>query len=374
MKITFNRAALLQAITDAASATPSRTPKDILRSVLLTGKGKLLEVIGTDQEIGIRAQIPEEAVISNTDSGLVEVLLHPSRIKQILSEIGDVEVVFEIEDSSVRVISKNAKFKLTTEDAREFPPVPTLRTEDCWRVAAPIMAQAIRRTEFACDSETTRYALGGINVEIENGDLILAATDSRRLSVARMVCEKIGGPDAIGKTTVVPSKAWKAVTSACSHGAEFVDFVASEKDVTFRVGRVTIYTRLVDGRFPRWRDVIPKKSPVKVVLPCGPFFAAVRQAQICLDTETRAVSMRFADGSVKIDSTSQAGESAVEFPCEYDSEPLTMSLDPKYIADLLRTLSAEQLVECSLKSADDPILLQVGESLQHVIMPLASDR
>lgn len=372
MKITFNRTALLKAIIDAAAASPTRTPKDILRSVLLTGKAKLFEVIGTDQEIGIRARLPEDAVIDNSSKEAVEVLLQPTRIRQILSEIADPQVTIEIADGSIRVISSNAMFKLTTEDAQGFPPVPSLVSEDCWKVATPLFAQAIRRTEFACDLESTRYALGGINVEIVADKVILAATDSRRLSVCEVPCEKVGNPQAISKTTVVPSKAWKAVSTACGHGAEFVEFVATENDITFRVGNVSVYSRLVDGRFPRYRDVIPKQHDKHVTLPCSPFFAALRQAQICLDKEARAVSIHFTNGTVRIDSNSQSGESAVEFPCEYEADDLTLSVDPTYVTDLLKTLPPEQLIEVSLKSPDDPMLVQVGDSLKYVVMPLAS--
>lgn len=371
MKITFNRKQLLNAISEAAAATPSRTPKDILKSVLLTGIGMRFEVIGTDQEIGIRAEISTDAVIDNDSPNQnIETLLQPQRIRSILTELSDVNVTLHIEDSAVRVIGSNAKFKITTEDAKEFPPVPEPNTANCYQVPTAVLAKAIKQTEFACDIESTRYALGGINVEVKGGQLILAATDSRRLSVVEVACESVGNPKDISKTTVVPMKAWKAVSSACQHGAEYVQFVVEDNSVSFRIGGVAVYSRLVEGRFPRYRDVIPKGHNIKVGIPCGPFLSAIKQAQICLDSETRAVRMSFTNGVVRIDSKSSSGESAVEFPCEYEDENLTLSLDPKYVSDILRVLPAETILSCSMKTADDAVLFEDG-SLRYVVMPLA---
>jgi DNA polymerase-3 subunit beta len=371
MKIEFNRKQLLTAIGEAAAATPSRTPKDILKSVLLTGHGMHFEVIGTDQEIGIRVAIPADAVISNeSPNQSVETLLPPQRIRQILTELSDVNVTIDIEDKNIRVISSNAKFRVTTEDPKEFPPVPEPGTENCYQVPAYALAAAIRRTEFACDVESTRYALGGINVEVKDGKLIMAATDSRRLSVVGVACETIGNPAEVTKATVVPLKAWKAVASACGSGAESCRFVIDEHSISLSVGNVAVYSRLVEGRFPKYRDVIPKRSNATVSLPCGPFYAAVKQSQICLDSETRAVQMTFHDGVVHIDSSSSGGESAVEFPCEYDYEKITLSLDPKYIADVLRVMPAEHVLKCAMNTADDAVLFQDDGDFRYVVMPL----
>ena len=371
MKITFNRKQLLTAIGEAAAATPSRTPKDILKSILLTGIGSHFEVIGTDQEIGIRATIPPDAVIDNdSPKQKTETLLPPQRIRQILTELSDAGVTFEIQDGFVRVSGGNAKFKVATEDPKEFPPVPEPNTEDCFQVATYALAAAIRRTEFSCDTESTRYALGGINVEVKDAKLVMAATDSRRLSVVELACETVGTPNQISRATVVPLKAWKSVASACNAGGEHVRFVVDDNSISFSVGNVAIYSRLVEGRFPKYRDVIPKGHGNKGSLPCGPFHQAIKQAQICLDSESRAVRMSFESGSLRIESTSSSGESAVEFPCEYEDENLTLSVDAKYIADILRVMPAEQILTCSMKTADDAVLFEC-DSLKYVVMPLA---
>lgn len=368
MKIEFSRLAILRALICAASATPNRTPKDILKNVLLTGSGKFVEVIGTDQEIGIRAQVDESGVIT-TIKERFDVLLQPQRVRSILQELKDDFVVFDIEDHSLRIIGTGARFKVATEDAREFPPVPELKSDDVFVVGAKPMAAGIRRTEFACDLESTRYALGGISVEITNDTCILAATDSRRLSVVNIACEKSGTPKAIEKSTVIPVKAWRAIASA-TENAENVRFQVGDNDATFRIGNVTVYSRLVEGRFPRYRDVIPRQATVRVSLPVTPLFSALRQAQIVLDKESRAVSMKLSDGTLSVKSQSTAGESSVQFPCEYDKDDMAVSLDAVYVCDLLKTLPHESLVEMSLVDADTAVVFRVDGVVTYVVMPL----
>lgn len=363
---------VLNALIAVSAAVPSRTPKDILKNVLMTGSGTNIEFVATDMEIGIRSEIPESAIVANTSKNKFEILFNPQRVKAILQELTASEVVFEIDDEcrDMRIVASGSKFRITTEDAKEFPPVPQMSGDDCFKVSAPVFALAIRRTEFACDTESTRYALGGINIELTADKCVLVATDSRRLSLVEIAAEAIGSPTIINKPTVVPVKAWKSVASAAS-GAQEVQVQIGDNEVLFRVGSVSVYSRLIEGRFPRYRDVIPRRSNSEVHLPSGPFQSALRQSEICLDKETRGVTMTFDAGVVKLESMSSSGDSAVEFPCEYDREKLALSVDPKYLAEFLRTMSPEQIVDVSLIDADSPVVMRIGDSVTYVVMPLS---
>lgn len=373
MKVTFNRSALLSAITTASAVVPGKTPKDILKNILISGHGSSFDVVGTDLEIGIIASIAAESVISNETITPLSTLLPPQRVHAILREMPDAEVVLDFNESDVIFKGASAKFRIATEDPREFPPVPFRSCDDWYQVPAPVFAQGIRRTEFAVDNESTRYALAGINIEVGDGACILAATDSRRLSVAKMSCEKVGSPEALEPNTVVPSKAWKAVSAAASSRQdEVVKFRCTDKDATFRTGLVTVYSRLVEGRFPRYRDVIPGKVRTRFNLPCGPFLGAVRQTLICQD-ESRGANFIFDKGVVLIRSESSVGSSDIEFPCEYDGDKLTIKLDPQYLADFLKTVPAEESIEVSLIDADTAVMFKVDQSNTYVVMPLESD-
>jgi DNA polymerase III subunit beta len=238
-----------------------------------------------------------------------------------------------------------------------------------------VFRQIIRRTAFATDAESTRYALGGLLLEFDDGKITVAATDSRRLAVATAACEKEGNPKAPEKTTVVPTRAMALLERSIDADSEFVDVAVRENDVLMRSGGCVIYSRLVEGRFPKYNDVIPKSCAVSIPLAVSPFHSAVRQAQIVTDEESRGVDFVFNESKLVLSSRAQdVGESKVELPIEYDHEEIRITFDPRYVADFLKVLSPETLVNLQLTSAEHAAVFRVEDSYTYVIMPLAQNR
>ncbi|MDA1231581.1 MAG: DNA polymerase III subunit beta [Planctomycetota bacterium] len=370
MQLSCNRALFSSAFSIAASAVPSRTPKDILRNVFMSVTSSGVELVGTDQEMAIRY-----AVSGVTTSSTGDALLPTQRMSSILRELQDEQLELVIDEQNITLKAASAKFRLTSEDPQEYPPVPQFSDENYFRVPAPVFRQMIRRTTFATDTESTRYALGGLLLEFNEGMVTLAATDSRRLAVATAACEKHGAPEAPAKATVVPTKAMSLLERSIDPQAEFVDIAVHENDVMMRSGACVVYSRLVEGRFPRYRDVIPRSGNVNVPLPVGPFFAAVRQSQIITDEESRGVDFSFGGSLLTLSSQASAiGESKIELPIEYDHDEVKITFDPKYVADFLKVLGPETLVDLQLSDSDTAAVFRVEDSYTYVIMPLAQDR
>ncbi len=370
MQLTCDRNLFTQAFQSAAAAVPSRTPKDVLRNVYLHLNSSGVELVGTDQEVAIRFSVD-----GITSSSTGEALLPTQKVSSILRELSDDQFEINVEEQALTVTTASSQFKLSSEDPREFPPVPEFSESDYFRIPATVFRQMIRRTSFATDVESTRYALGGILVEFDEGRVTLAATDSRRLAVATAACEAEGSPQVPERTTVVPTRAMSLLERSIDDDAEYVDVAIRESDVLMRSGRCVVYSRLVEGRFPRYRDVIPKETAISVPLSVGPFHSAVRQAQIVTDEESRGVDFLFSDNTLKLNSRAQdVGESRVELPIEYNSEEIRITFDPRYVSDFLKVLSPESLVELQLTNADMAAVFKVEDSYTYVIMPLAQDR
>ena len=364
----INRQAILGAITAAAAAVPGRTPKDILKGVLISGSHNEIEIVGTDQEIGLRVKITTEEKLTP-----FEVVVNPGKLQAILRESTDEFVSIDVDRDVMKVVLSNGRFKIMTEDAREFPPVPVFDEEKFWSIPGTVLSSMIKRTEFACDSESTRYALGGALFEVENGKLTVAATDSRRLAVATAAIENQNEAKMPEKKTVVPAKALRLVKSL-AESSTTVNIAFHDNDLMVSFGNSTLYTRLVEGRFPRYRDVIPRKQPIHVPIAVGPLFRAVRQAQIVTDEEHRGVVFKFGDSLMKLASIATIGSSDVEVPIEYDGEAMEITLDPVYIADVLKVLPQEAVVDLNMTDAETAIVFTVDDSYTYVVMPLANDR
>jgi DNA polymerase-3 subunit beta len=370
MQLECDRVQFSNAFSIAASAVPSRTPKDVLRNVFISVGAGGVELVGTDQEMAIRCSVDGVTTSSTGDA-----LLPTQRVSSILRELQDDSFKLEIDERQIGLSTTGSKFRLSAEDPREFPPVPEFGETDFFRVGAPVFAQMIRRTLFATDPESTRYALGGLLLEFGDGILTAAATDSRRLAVATAACSTEGNPTIPEKATVIPTRAMALVERTIGSDSEYVDIAMRENDVLMRSGNCVVYSRLVEGRFPRYRDVIPKSGAVNIPLPVGPFLAAVRQSQIVTDEDSRGVEFLFANAMVTLNSqASDIGDSSVQMPLEYDHDEIRITFDPRYVADFLKVLTPETLVDLQLTDSDTAAVFRVEDSYTYVIMPLSNER
>ena len=161
MKLNCHRASLATALQIVSGVVPTRTPKEILKNVKLHVDGGKAVLIGTDQEVGIRYEV---AGVETDSTG--EVLLPTQRVVSILREINDDQVTLEATEQKLVIKGGQSEFSLSTEDPSEFPPVAAFEDSEYFTVSAPTLREMIKLTIFATDTESTRYALGGVLLEL----------------------------------------------------------------------------------------------------------------------------------------------------------------------------------------------------------------
>jgi len=292
----------------------------------------------------------------------------------ILRELRDDSVDIEATADAIWIRSASSEFRLSAEDPAEFPPVAAFSESSYHVVPAKSLKEMIRRTLFATDVESTRYALGGILLELKDNQLSLAATDSRRLAVVTSNC-KSEGEQAESTSPVVPAKAMSLIERSITDSEEEVYLAVHTNDVVVKCGLSTIYSRLVEGRFPKYQDVIPAQSNATIDMVVEPFYSAVRQAQIVTNDESRGVDFQFADGQLTLSSkAADVGESKVELPISYEGDDVTITFDPRFVADFLKVLELESQVQLSLIDSESAAVLRSGEDYTYVIMPLSRER
>lgn len=370
MKLNCHRPSLSSAFSTVSVIVPARSPKEILRNLKLqVGSGKAT-LVGTDQEVGIRCEI---AGVETDSAG--EVLLPKDRMIAILRELTEESVSLEVTEKALWVRSGHSEFRLSAEDPAEFPPVQEFDATSYHVVSAASLKEMIRRTVFATDVESTRYALGGVLMEFVGDKLTMAATDSRRLAVVSTVCSTVGTVEPRTTHPVVPTKALTLIERSISESEQDVYIAVYPNSVLVKVGSSTIYSRLVEGRFPRYADVIPSSSNVVVDVVSGSFASVVRQAMIVTNEESRGVDFAFMTGVLRLQSVAaDVGESKVELPISYDGETITITFDPRYIVDFLKILDASTSVKVHLTDGDSAAVLKTDDGYVYVIMPLARDR
>jgi DNA polymerase-3 subunit beta len=370
MKLQCSRTALLNALQVVGGVVPTRTPKEILRNVKLRLANGKATLIGTDQEVGIRHELTEVET-----SSVGDVLLPFQRLIAILREVQDAAVVIEADGEALWVRSSRSEFRLSTEDPAEFPDVAEFSDSSYVSVAGRLLKQAIQRTIFAADVESTRYALGGVLVEVAGKTLSLAATDSRRLAVAHTTCTQVGEAAPGAARPVVPSKAMQLIGNSVQDDEQEVHLAFHNNDVLVRTGTTTVYARLVEGRFPKYQDVIPRSFNVAIELVTGPLLSVVRQSMIVTNEESRGVDFSFADGNLTLNSLgADIGSSRVELPVSYDGDSLVITFDPRFVADYLRVLDPASSISLNLIDGNSAAVFKADGDYTYVVMPLARDR
>jgi len=368
MKLECSRQNLASALQTVSGVVPTRTPKEILKNVKLRLTHGQATLLATDSEVGIRCEI--DGVESDSYG---EVLLPTQRLTAILREVQADVIVIEVVDDSLWVKCGRSEFRLSVEDPAEFPDVASFDDDSYLVVAGRALRQAIQRTIFSADVESTRYALGGLLVEATPERITLAATDSRRLAVAHAACSQYGDI-AAGQRPVVPSKAMSLIERSIHDDEQEVHLAFHQNDVLVRSGSSTIYARLVEGRFPKYQDVIPRAFDINIELVAGPFLSAVRQSMIVTSEESRGVDFAFGDGNLVLSSVgADVGSSKIELPIAYDGEPITITFDPKFVQDFLKTLDSAASLTLNLTDANSAAVFKVGDDYTYVVMPLARD-
>jgi DNA polymerase-3 subunit beta len=239
----------------------------------------------------------------------------------------------------------------------------------------------IRRTMFATDAESTRYALGGTLLEVDPdaGRLALVGTDGRRLARQDAPAEGIGGGLDARRSPVLPVKALKLLERVIADDDPPVHLaIEGDRAALARTDRATVYARLVEGRYPRYRDVFPKSHHATIRTTAGEMLHATEQAAITTSDESRGIDFAFgSDGLAKLSSAAaDRGESAVELPVGYEGPEggVLITFDGRYLADPLRALDPAEQIDLKLVDGKNPAVFEASDGYVFVLMPLTRDR
>lgn len=372
MKLTCAREPLTNAFSLAASIAPPRSPKEILRNVKITASGGKITLTATDMEVGIRLEVTEGVDVETEGTALLPVV----RTMAILRESNDETLTLETDDSGVQVSGARSRFHLPGNNPDEFPPVASFEEDKYHVISSRLFRSMVRRTVFATDTDNSRFALGGVLLEMVGNSITAVGTDGRRLACVEGEGESVGGHETSGNSTIVPTRAIQLMERAVDESEDTIDVAARSSDLLVRTESAVIYSRLVEGRYPNWRQVIPKRDEaVQVDMTVGPLFAALRQAAIVTDQESRGIDFTFGDGTLKLEaSTKDIGQSQIDLPVAYDGEPVTLTMDHRYLADFCKVLDREQAFIFEFESASAPALLSTDDGYSYVIMPMSRDR
>lgn len=371
MKITCNRSQLQSAFQTAATVVPSRSPKPVLQNVKMDASANGVTLIATDMEVGIRLALPDQ-VAEVPGSALLSV----SQFGSILRESADETLKIEADGQGITVIGERSRFKLPSGNPQEFPDVAGFSESNYYTIGGRLFRELIRRTLFATEAESGRYALGGVLLEVDEDRLTAVATDGRRLAKMEGPLSREGNPAHSDAMIIVPSRSMQLIERALANTDADVHVATRGNDFLLRCPSATIITRLVEGRFPRWREVLPHRPHASTIdMSVGPLLSAIRQAAIVSSGESRGIDFIFADGTLTLRGlTADVGESEVRLPIAYEGETIELCLDHRFVTDFLKVLDASRPFTLNIVDSDSAALFETDDGYGYVVMPLARER
>lgn len=360
-KLTMPVADLMAVMLDVTRVTSGKHVKPILGNVRI-GDGL---VTGTNLEIRIDREIAEHCE---------PMLLPADRLLAILRACQITEnITFTREKTSVKVKSGRGTWTLPTEDVAEFPTWEPNGLKPVCRMPADQFVRAVRAVSYAVDNESGRYALGAVCVDVERGgNPTFIGTDGRRLSAV----ETENDQDVDTSQTLVSAQAIRIAASLAEGSSDAVQIEASPREVVITCAGSTVTAAVVDGKFPRWRDVFPKNGGGDpVVIDRAQLATATRAAAVVASEQSKGVDYAFGGDSLVLSArSSEYGESKVKCPIEQAGGTETVRLDPRFVLEYLAGLpkDEEPTVEITTHGVGGATVLKCGD-YRGVIMPLARD-
>ncbi len=368
MKTICHREGLLSACQLASAAVAARDIKPILKNLKALVADDRCTLMATDLELGIRLEVRG---IKVEEPG--EALLPTARLISILREATDDELVIEASPDACFIRGTSVEFEMPGEDPAAFPDIPSFAEEKYHEITAGLLREMTRRTIFAAaTAENSRFgATTGILIELEDDKATMVATDGRRLALASGAAHSHGGHTTKGQMPVIPAKAMMLLERNLTEPDEKVLISLRPNEVLMKTERAMIYSRLVEGRFPNYKQVLPAKHGAKIPLTVGPFLSAVRQAAIMTDEESKRVTFSFAKKKLTLQARgAESGRSKIEMPVEYDGKAIEISFDPKFLVDMLRVLEPDTQLMLEVTDSSTPAVFRNEPNYLYVVVPL----
>lgn len=368
MKLRCEREKFSQLFNLAASVTTSRREvKPILQNIKMVVESdpSHLILLASDLALSIRLELTESVEVDEPGQSIL-----PTEIfKRILSASSDKIIEIESDGTETFVTLGKSRYRFPTQYAGEFPDVPSFDATAYHQIASPIMHDLIRRTIFATDNQSARYALQGVLFEFTDNKVTAVATDGRRLACQEGVAEVVG--DHFSENMSIFSPQALTLLDKTLAGNEMVRIAVSENKAVFQSGATTVHCQLVDGRFPRWRNIIPDtRGKNRVDLITSAFLSTLLQGQVAASRNNPGTVISFTPGNLEISSeSSEIGESHSEMPIAYDGENSTIRVEPRYIMEFLRELSSDRTIQLYFVQ-DATILFLTEDGYSYVVMPL----
>lgn len=360
MKFLITKEQLSHGLQAVQNVVSPRSTLPILSNVLLRAEGEKLHLTATDLDITVVSSVAASVVRAGA------ITLPAKRFAEIVRELNSAEVQFDVNDKNVCTISAGpAVFKMAGLPAEEFPPLPNFGEKRRITLQQEALKDLLNKTSYAISADETRFVLNGILMSLRDHSVTLVATDGRRLALAEEQVEV--PPQSLGEC-IIPTKAINELNRLLAEDS--VDIRLTDNQVEFNLGSTIIISKLIEGTYPNYKQVIPQETKERVAMNREELLGALRRARIMTNERSNSVKLTLGVNQVSITANTQdVGELHESFAVRYTGREFSIAFNPEYLMDPLKALNDEE-VYLELIDELSPGLLKIKSSFLYVLMPM----
>jgi len=361
VKFRCEREALAEALSTAGRAATGRTGAlPVLSGLRLELAGDQLSITGTDLDLTIQLTLP---VGGDGDGGVVL----PARLAtDIVRSMGSGKVEVVVEGDDVNISGGRSQFSVRPLSLDDYPKLATPAASSVTLPAAAV-GEALRQVVRAASTDEARPILTGVLLTAENGGLRMVATDSYRLAVRDLADHEVLGAD---QKVLVPGRALNELQRLVG-GGDDLTMRLGDRDATFEVGGTRLSTRLIEGEFPNYRQLIPASHPNTLTVAREPLLEAIRRVKI-LAKDATPVRLQMGGDTLRLTAITQdVGNASEELDAVYEGTELTVAFNPEYLASGVEACTSDEVTLSTLDSLKPAVVRSVGnDDYLYLLMPV----
>lgn len=366
MNLTISKEQIINGLQAVQNVVSTRTTLPILSNVLLRAEENRLELTATDLDVTITCGV--EAKVKKSGASTVPV----KKLFGIIRELANADIDLQVDEKNVCSIQSGASFyKINGLSADEFPPPPKFGEDKKVTLQQETVKGMMKKTSFAISSDESRYVLNGIFISLKDHKMTMVATDGRRLALAD---EEVDVSEKSQGEFIVPAKAVNELNRLLQDKGEievrYADNQAAFSLKDEKAGTILVVTKLIEGNYPNYRQVIPAETKERVTLVREEFLHALRRAEIMTSEKSNSVKLSFGKNRLEITANSpEVGEAKETLAINYKGPEMAIAFNPKYMIDPLNALANDE-VFFELIDELSPGVLKINGPFLYVVMPM----
>jgi DNA polymerase-3 subunit beta len=349
MRLTISREKLQEGLNAVTASIPVKTTLPVLANILVETTDRGIKLSGTDLDIAVSTEVAADVEAGGA------VTIPAKKLSEIARELPPAPVkIAAVGEQRITLECGRSKFKLLGLPRDEFPTFPSVRFEESWRIKSGDLQKLISHTAFAVSNEESRPILNGVLWELRPDRMSMVATNGHRLAKMTVPVTSETGPS---NDWIVPPKALEQVRRLFP-AEEELEIGRGENHIGFRSPFTAVYTRLIEGPYPNYEQVIPKDNDRIAIADKAALVSALKRMSVVASDQTHRIRLSFNAGMLKFSvQTPDLGEAQDELPIRFNGDQLDIGFNASYLLEILRYIPTDD-VKITLKAPERAATLE----------------